>query len=136
MLLLHLIGGPLRLHGMPLGGVVGEYTAELGVAMLGTAGTLLVAVAMLLLCVLAATPLSVHRGAVAVGRLGRLALAPLVRGLQVEPALDSALRAAAAKRQAAPRKPQASKRQPRASKPGAGKAAGAAARRGKATKAG
>ena len=51
-------------------------------------------------------------------------------------ALDSALRAAAAKRQAAPRKPQASKRQPRASKPGAGKAAGAAARRGKATKAG
>jgi S-DNA-T family DNA segregation ATPase FtsK/SpoIIIE len=88
--LLHLVGAPLRLHGMPLGGVVGEYTAELGVAMLGTAGTLLVAVAMLLLCVLAATPLSVHRGAVAVSQLVRRALLPLGRWLQ---ALARSLRA-------------------------------------------
>ena len=38
-------------------------------------------------------------------------------------ALDSALRAAAASRQAAPRKPHATSRQPSASKPGAGSAA-------------
>lgn len=80
--LLHLVGGPLRLHGMPLGGAVGEYTAELAVALLGTAGTVLVSVAVILLSLIAATPLSVLRSAGGGARLVRRGLEPLWRSGQ------------------------------------------------------
>jgi len=54
--LLHLLSGlGLRVHGMPLGGALGEYGAELGLALLGTLGTLLVTLCLLLLSLLATT---------------------------------------------------------------------------------
>jgi S-DNA-T family DNA segregation ATPase FtsK/SpoIIIE len=60
-ILLHLGGARLRLLNLPLGGALGEYAAELLVAMVGTAGTILAAVMGLLLSLLASTELSLRQ---------------------------------------------------------------------------
>lgn len=68
--MLHLAGGwfqsGLRLHGFSPGGALGEYGAELGIAMVGTVGTLLVTLSLLALSLLATTSFSIGL----VGRLG------------------------------------------------------------------
>ena len=73
--LLHLIGQwlgrPGRLHGMPLGGALGEYTAEVLIGLVGTAGTLLLAGLGLLLSLLFLTELSVRSGLLASVQSGR-----------------------------------------------------------------
>jgi S-DNA-T family DNA segregation ATPase FtsK/SpoIIIE len=76
-MLLHLLLGNYRLHGMPPGGAIGEYGAEMTKALLGTAGTALLCVAGLLLSLLGATSLSFralfsHVGRVTGGTLGLL----------------------------------------------------------------
>ena len=77
--LLHLIGQwlgrPGRLHGMPLGGALGEYTAEVLIGLVGTAGTLLLAGLGLLLSLLFLTELSVRSGLLASVQGGRRGLA-------------------------------------------------------------
>jgi S-DNA-T family DNA segregation ATPase FtsK/SpoIIIE len=56
--LLHVGGDSLRLQGITPGGAMGEYAAELGVALLGVMGTILVSACLLLLSLLATTPLT------------------------------------------------------------------------------
>ncbi len=56
--LLHVGGDGLRLQGITPGGAIGEYAAELGVALLGVVGTILVSACLLLLSLLATTPLT------------------------------------------------------------------------------
>ncbi len=56
--LLHVGGDGLRLQGITPGGALGEYAAELGVALLGVVGTILVSACLLLLSLLATTPLT------------------------------------------------------------------------------
>ena len=56
--LLHVGGDSLRVQGITPGGAIGEYAAELGVALLGVVGTVLVAACLLLLSLLATTPLT------------------------------------------------------------------------------
>ncbi|MFO0655867.1 MAG: DNA translocase FtsK 4TM domain-containing protein [Polyangia bacterium] len=58
MTLAHLAGGRFRIAGMPPGGALGEYTAEALIAMLGTAGTVLLLGMGLLLSVTMLTPLT------------------------------------------------------------------------------
>jgi len=58
MMLAHLLAGRFRIAGMPPGGALGEYAAEALLAMLGTAGTVLLLVMGLLLSLTMLTPLT------------------------------------------------------------------------------
>ncbi len=60
MMLGHLLAGRWRLAGMPPGGALGEYAAEALLAMLGTAGTVLLLLMGLLLSVTMLTPLTMR----------------------------------------------------------------------------
>ena len=76
--LLHLGGATLRLHGMPLGGALGEYTAEVLVGLVGTAGTILVSLLGLFLALLLATEVSIQQGLLTATAALRRGLAHLV----------------------------------------------------------
>jgi S-DNA-T family DNA segregation ATPase FtsK/SpoIIIE len=69
--LLHVGGDGLRVQGITPGGAVGEYAAELGVALLGVVGTVLVAACLLLLSLLATTPLTLGGASVHIAAWGR-----------------------------------------------------------------
>jgi len=60
MMLAHLLAGRWRIAGMPPGGALGEYAAEALLAMLGTAGTVLLLLMGLLLSVTMLTPLTMR----------------------------------------------------------------------------
>ncbi len=60
MMLGHLLAGRWRVSGMPPGGALGEYAAEALLAMLGTAGTVLLLLMGLLLSVTMLTPLTMR----------------------------------------------------------------------------
>ncbi len=60
MMLAHLLAGRFRIAGMPPGGSLGEYAAEALLAMLGTAGTVLLLLMGLLLSLTMLTPLTMR----------------------------------------------------------------------------
>lgn len=78
MMLAHLLAGRFRVAGMPPGGSVGEYAAEALLAMLGTAGTVLLLLMGLLLSLTMLTPLTTRELA---SKLWSLTV-PLLRGAQ------------------------------------------------------
>lgn len=75
--LLHVGGDGLRVQGITPGGALGEYAAELGVALLGVVGTVLVAACLLLLSLLATTPLTLGGASARFARWGQLLVARL-----------------------------------------------------------
>ena len=80
--LLHVGGDGLRVQGITPGGAIGEYAAELGVALLGIVGTVLVAACLLLLSLLATTPLTLGGASVHVTAWARALGARLQRAWQ------------------------------------------------------
>ena len=80
--LLHVGGDGLRLQGITPGGALGEYAAELGVALLGIVGTVLASACLLLLSLLATTSLTLGGASSRAAAFGRTLSARLWAALQ------------------------------------------------------
>ncbi|HNN92862.1 MAG TPA: DNA translocase FtsK 4TM domain-containing protein, partial [Pseudomonadota bacterium] len=80
--LLHVGGDGLRLQGITPGGALGEYAAELGVALLGVVGTILVSACLLLLSLLATTPLTLGGASTRIAAWLRAIFSRLAQRLQ------------------------------------------------------